>query len=101
YWPAMPEPDHQDLFSADPSKEFLEDWLLRTCEIVDQYCPKIGYFDWWIHHNAIKPYLKKFAPYYSKRAAEWGIDVAINDKNDAFMFGSAVVDIERGQFSES
>lgn len=101
YWPAMPEPDHQDLFSADPSEEFLEDWLLRTCEIVDQYRPKIVYFDWWIHHNAIKPYLKKFAAYYYNRAAEWGIEVAINYKHDAFMFGSAVVDIERGQFSES
>lgn len=101
YWPAMLEPDHQDLFSADPSEEFLQDWLLRTCEIVDQYRPKIVYFDWWIHHNAVKPYLKKFAAYYYNRAAEWEIEVAINYKHDAFMFGSAVVDIERGQFAES
>lgn len=101
YWPAMPEPDHQDLFSTDPSQEFLEDWLLRTCEIVDRYRPKIVYFDWWIHHSAMKPYLKKFAAYYYNRAAEWGIEVAINYKHDAFMFGSAVVDIERGQFAEA
>jgi len=100
YWPAMPEPDHQDLFSPNPSDEFLEDWLLRTCEIVDRYRPKIVYFDWWIHHSAVKPYLKKFAAYYYNRAEEWGIDVAINYKHDAFMFGTAVVDIERGQFSE-
>lgn len=100
YWPAMPEPDHQDLSSPSPSQEFLDDWLLRTCEIVDQYQPKIVYFDWWIHHNAMKPYIKKFAAYYYNRAAEWGIDVAINYKHDAFMFGSAVVDIERGQFAD-
>ncbi len=100
YWPAMPESDHQDLFSADPSQEYMEDWLLRTCEIVDRYRPKIIYFDWWIHHSAVKPYLKKFAAYYYNRAAEWGIEVAINYKHDSFMFGSAVVDIERGQFAE-
>ena len=29
-----------------------------------------------------------------------GIDVAINYKHDAFMFGCAVVDIERGQFAD-
>ena len=49
YWPAMPEPDHQDLFSEPaPSAEYLEDWLCRCCEIVDKYRPKIIYFDWWI-----------------------------------------------------
>ncbi|KAB8130772.1 alpha-L-fucosidase [Gracilibacillus oryzae] len=100
YWPAMPEPGHHDLHSPSPSEEFLEDWLIRTCEIVDNYQPRIVYFDWWIQHNAVKPYLKKFAAYYYNRAEEWGIDVAINYKHDAFMFGTAVVDIERGQFAE-
>jgi len=100
YWPSMPEPNHQDLFSPDPSLEYLEDWLMRTCEIVDNYHPKVIYFDWWIHHNAAKPYIKKFAAYYYNRAIEWGVEVAINYKHDAFMFGSAVVDIERGQFAD-
>jgi alpha-L-fucosidase len=101
YWPSMPEPDHQDLFSKpEPSQEYLEDWLLRTCEIVDRYRPKIIYFDWWIQHSAVKPWLKKFAAYYYNRAAEWGTEVAIDYKHDAFMFGCAVVDIERGQFAE-
>lgn len=101
YWPAMPEPHHQDLYSEPmPSQEYMEDWLMRTCEIVDEYRPKIVYFDWWIQHSAVKPYLKKFAAYYYNRAAQWGEEVAINYKHDAFMFGSAVVDIERGQFAD-
>lgn len=101
YWPSMPEPDHQDLFSEpSPSDEFMEDWLLRTCEIVDRYRPRIIYFDWWIQHSAVKPWLKKFAAYYYNRAAEWGMEVVISYKHDAFMFGSAVVDIERGQFAQ-
>ena len=101
YYPAMPEPNHQDLFSKPtPTKEFLNDWLVRCCEIVDRFQPKIIYFDWWIQHSAVKPYLKKFAAYYYNRAEEWGGGV-INYKHDAFMFGCAVVDIERGQFADA
>lgn len=101
YWPSMPEPNHQELFSApEPTQEYLEDWLIRTCEIVDRYQPGIVYFDWWIHHNSVKPYLKKFAAYYYNRAKQWNKEVVINYKHDAFVFGTAVVDIERGQFAD-
>ncbi|HHX13244.1 MAG TPA: alpha-L-fucosidase, partial [Clostridiales bacterium] len=101
YWPAMKEHDVHDLYSPSPSEEFLEDWLVRCCEIVDRYKPSIMYFDWWIEHSAFKPYLKKFAAYYYNRADEWGREVAINYKHDAFQFGCAIVDIERGQFADS
>ncbi|KLU38829.1 MAG: alpha-L-fucosidase [Peptococcaceae bacterium 1109] len=102
YWPAQPELGFHDLYGKpEPTEEFLEDWLLRCCEIVDQYRPKIVYFDWWIQHSAFKPYIKKFAAYYYNRAHEWGQEVVITYKHDAFMFGTAVVDIERGQFAEA
>lgn len=78
----------------------MQDWLVRTCEIIDRYRPKVLYFDWWIQHSAVKPYLKKLAAYYYNRAAEWGIEVAINYKHDAFLFGCAVPDVERGQFAD-
>lgn len=101
YWPSMAEANHHDLFSTPtPTKEFLEDWLVRCCEIVDKYRPSIMYFDWWIQHSSVKEYLKKFAAYYYNRADEWGKEVVINYKHDAFMFGCAVVDVERGQFAD-
>ena len=100
YWPSMPEPDHQDLNGSPPSAEYLEDWLVRCCELVDNYKPSIFYFDWWIQTVAFKPYLRKFAAYYYNKAEEWGKGVAINYKHDAFMFGCAVPDVERGQFAE-
>lgn len=101
YWPAMPEPNHQDLYSRpEPSEEYLQDWLVRTCEIVDRYQPKLLYFDWWIQHSACKPWLKKLAAYYYNKAAEWGTDAVINYKHDAFQFGTAVPDVERGQFAD-
>ena len=102
YWPSMPAAaNFHDIFSEPkPSEEYLQDWLVRTCEIVDNYRPKIVYFDWWIQHEAFKPYLKKFAAYYYNRAHEWGTDAVINYKHDGFMFGTAVPDVERGQFAE-
>lgn len=102
YWPAMPEPaNHHDLFGEpQPTQEFLEDWLLRSCEIVDRYHPSIFYFDWWIQHSAVTPYLKKFAAYYYNRMEDRG-GCVINYKHDAFPFGCAVPDIERGAFAEA
>lgn len=97
YWPAMPEPDNQDLFSKPyPTKEYLEDWLLRICELVKNYQPEIIYFDWWIQHEAFKPYLKKFAAYYYNLAVKWHKKVTICYKEDAMAFDSGLVDLERG-----
>ncbi|MFA9375893.1 MAG: alpha-L-fucosidase [Lachnotalea sp.] len=101
YWPAMQEPDNQDLFSAPyPTKEFLQDWLIRTCEIIDKYQPKVLYFDWWIQHESFKPYLRKLVAYYYNRGLEWGIKVAVAYKHDALMFGSGIVEVERGKFAD-
>ena len=101
YWPSMPlESGHHDLFAKPvPTEEYLNDWLVRTCEIIDTYQPQILYFDWWIQESIFKPYLQKLAAYYYNRAAEWGRGVVINYKHDAFLFGTAVPDIERGQFA--
>jgi len=100
-WPAMPEANHHDLFSEPtPSEEFLTDWLLRCCELVDRYHPRIVYFDWWIQHSAVKPYLKRFAAYYFNRMEDYG-GCVINYKHDAMPFGIGVPDIERGAFAEA
>jgi len=100
--------DDQTLCSCDPDnsmdisapgapKAHLENWLARLCELVDRYKPRIVYFDWWIQNVTFKPYLKRFAAFYYNRAEEWGEEVTINYKFDAFSLRSAVYDVERGQ----
>ena len=79
-----------------PNEQFLEDWLLRTVEIIDNYRPQVLWFDWWIEQPAFEPYRRKLAAYYYNRAAQWQRGVAINYKWDAFKPGTAVYDIERG-----
>jgi len=102
YWPAMPEPNNEDLYSNPyPTEEYLKDWLARTCEIIEKYQPALLYFDWWIQHEAFKPYLLKMAAFYLNSGKKWGKDVMICYKHDAFSFGSGIVEIERGGFAEA
>lgn len=79
-----------------PSDDWLTDWMIRTCELIDKYQPAVLYFDWWIHNYAFKPYLKKIAAYYYNRAVQWGTEVTINYKHEAFPADVATFDVERG-----
>lgn len=102
YWPAMPEPHEADLQSRPyPSQEFLDDWLIRTCEIIDRYQPSLLYFDWWIQHEAFKDALKTLTAYYYNRGKQWGKDTAVCYKHDAMMFGSGILEVERGALAEA
>lgn len=104
FWPNCPAgPETGDgswmqHFDAYPvTEEFATDWLVRTCELVDRYRTACVYFDWWIENSALRPYLRRFAAYYYNRAHEWGTGAVIQYKFDAFPYGTAVYDIERGQ----
>jgi len=82
-----------------PDQEFLDDWLLRSCELVDKYRPQVLYFDWWVCQPVFQPYLKTFAAYYYNRGVEWKREVAINFKEwegISFPRGAGVFDMERG-----
>ncbi len=70
---------------------------VRACY---KYQPKILYFDWWIQNQCFKPYLKKIAAYYYNRALEWGEEVTIDFKHNAYPLGTATLDIERGSLGE-
>jgi alpha-L-fucosidase len=100
YGPAKPGPTELgSLTDNPPTPEYMGDWLKRTIELVDKYQPQLVWFDWWIQNLVWKPYLARFAAYYYTRGAEWGKEVAINYKYDAFEPGTAVFDVERGQLA--
>lgn len=90
----------EDTCTTGASKEWLEDWLVRTCELIDNYQPAVLYFDWWIHNHSFKPYLKKLCAYYYNRAEEWGKEVTINYKHEAFPPTVATFDVERGALTD-
>ncbi len=86
-----------------PSKEFLDDWLLRTVEIVDKYEPELIWFDWWMASEPFHQHVKEFTSYFYNKGKSWENMPALNYKDlhdfRSLLPGSAVLDIERGRMS--
>ena len=85
---------------ADPGPAWLNDWLVRTCELVDKFRPGVVFFDWWIEEAVYAPHLRTFTAYYYNRMASWGLRAAVNYKNQAMPATAGVYDIERGQLKD-
>lgn len=80
------------------SAEYMNDWLLRCTELVNNYQPQLFWFDWWIEQPAMDPYRKSFAAYYYNKGLEWNKGVVINYKHSvSYPDGVAVLDLERGK----
>ena len=96
------DPDNADFYgpahseNEQPGIEYMNDWLLRCCELVDKYKPQVFWFDWWIEQPAMEPYRKSFAAYYYNQGLQWNRGVVINFKNRSYPDNVAVFDIERG-----
>lgn len=100
YGPAyMPESKNIDKTDKEifATEEYVQEWLATACEMIDRNKPLAVYFDWWVHKDEFRPYLKKFAAYYYNRALEWGKEVCIFYKWGALFDGCGVFDVERGQ----
>lgn len=82
-----------------PTKEWLEDWLVHSVELIDKYKPETLFFDWWVMNHAFRPYIKKFLAYYYNKSLEWGKQVCVQYKSDAIMYNVGIFDRERGQLS--
>ena len=80
-----------------PTPEFMNDWLLRCTELVDNYQPQLFWFDWWIEQPAMDPYRKSFASYFYNKGLAWNKGVVLNYKNISFPDEAAVLDLERGK----
>ena len=98
------DPEYADFYgparqeNETMTPEFMNDWLLRSTELVNKYQPQLFWFDWWIQQPALEPYRKSFASYYYNMGLQWNKGVVINYKYDrSFPDGVAVLDLERGK----
>lgn len=96
----LPSGNDQDLAGdwTYVSQAFLDDWLARTAELVDDYHPDLIYFDWWIGQPAFRNTLPKLLAYYYNDGAHRG-GVAVDYKLGDFPAGAGTLDIERGQLA--
>ncbi|MEM9586445.1 MAG: alpha-L-fucosidase [Planctomycetota bacterium] len=91
-------------------RQFKDDWLARSCELVDRYQPDLFWFDFGItpglqaanyQDNDFAGHLKQFAAYYYNQTSgrDDGLGV-INYKWNAFPESAAVLDKERSKMAE-
>ncbi len=104
YGPAVSR-ETSEAGETPPTKEFMDDWLLRTVEIVDKYEPDLIWFDWWMASEPFHGHVKTFTSYMYNEGLKKDRMPALNYKDlgdfRSFKPGSAVLDIERGQMSDT
>ena len=91
-------PAHEENETMSP--EYMNDWMMRDMELVNNYQPQLVWFDWWIEQPALTPYRKSFAAFYYNKGLDWNKGVVINYKLNSFPENTAVLDIERGKQGE-
>jgi alpha-L-fucosidase len=92
------DPKYANFYWHDRSdarlQEFLEDWVKKNIELIDQYQPDVMWFDNGVNSRTLDPLKMKVAAYYYNRALQWHKQVTIETKDSAFLAGS-VLDFER------
>ena len=89
-------------------KAFKDDWLARSCELVDKYRPDLVWFDFgiapsWVDaydRNPFAGHLQLFTAYYYNHAAERKSRAVINYKFNAYPEKAAVLDLERSKMDK-
>jgi alpha-L-fucosidase len=90
-----------------PTDAYMQEWLDKTIEVIDQYQPDLLWFDsglakdkfWRGRTPEFDEYKKDFMAYYYNKADQWGTEVAVTYKNQDFPKGCAIIDIERGRMA--
>nr|WP_266171233.1 alpha-L-fucosidase [Dyella subtropica] len=92
--------DGKDVDWTFVSDAYLDDWLARSAEIVQDYHPDLMYFDWWVGQQRFRGALANFATFYYNQSAARGQPVVLNYKLDAMRASSGTLNIERGQAAD-
>jgi alpha-L-fucosidase len=82
-----------------PSEAFLERWLGKVKEVVDNYQPDLLWFDFGLQFVQ-EHYKRQCLAYYYNKAEEWGKEVVVTYKWHDLAPNCAVVDLELGRFPD-
>lgn len=80
--------------SVEARTAFYRDWVVKNIELIDQYRPSMLWFDNGVNARTLDPLKLYVAAYYYNRANEWGRQVTLSTKGQAYLAGS-VLDHER------
>jgi alpha-L-fucosidase len=93
------DPEWADFYHvADRNVEartvFYRDWVLKNMELIDKYQPSMLWYDNGVNTRTLDPLKLYVAAYYYNRAKEWGRQVTLSTKGQAYLAGS-ILDHER------
>ncbi|MHC1479442.1 alpha-L-fucosidase [Frateuria aurantia] len=92
--------DGKDVDGTYVSQAFLNDWLARTAEIVQDYHPDLLYFDWWVGQPSFRNALATAAAYFYDTGIDRKQPVVLDYKFDALPSGGATFNVERGDLAD-
>lgn len=95
----LEDPELRMLYGYMPREKFLDFWLAKLKEVVDQYQPSLVWFDSWLN-EVPETYQKRFLAYYYNSAADWDKDVVVTRKQDDLPLEASVEDYEKGRAAE-
>jgi alpha-L-fucosidase len=82
-----------------PSKAFLDRWLAKVKEVIDNFQPDLLWFDFGIRFVQ-EHYKREMLAYYYNKEAEWGKEVGVTYKWHDLPPGVGIVDLELGRFDK-
>jgi alpha-L-fucosidase len=92
-----PDWELQGDLQAKPSQEFLDKWLAKTKEVIDNFHPDLLWFDYgirWIQEH----YKREMLAYFYNHARQHGQEVVLTYKWNHLVPGCGVLDVELGSF---
>jgi alpha-L-fucosidase len=95
---ALEDPERAFLYGDMPREQFLDMWLAKLKEVIDNYQPDIIWFDSWLDEVPEK-YQTEFCAYYLNAAQKWGREVAIVRKQNDLPIEISVLDHEKSRES--
>ncbi|MFW6163564.1 MAG: alpha-L-fucosidase, partial [Planctomycetota bacterium] len=94
----LDDPKQAILYGYMPRQKFLDMWLAKLKEVVDQYQPDLMWFDSWL--NTIpEAYQRRYLAYYFNQAADGGRDVVVTRKQNDLPLALSVEDFEKGRLN--
>ena len=87
------------LYGYMPREQFLEMWLAKLEEVIDQYDPDLIWFDSWLHEIPDETKME-FLAYYLNHAEKTGQEVLITYKQEDLPQDVGVLDLEKGGMAE-
>jgi alpha-L-fucosidase len=93
---ALEDPERAILYGYMPREKFLEMWLAKLKEVIDNYQPDLIWFDSWL--DEIPDDVKmQYLAYYFNKAQQSGKDVVVTFKQSDLPREVAVDDYEKGR----